>query len=890
VSVQLLLFWCACAALFLLPGALMARPIPVLWSRLGMGERLLPSFLLSAGFLGLIWTLASAFVPTVKFAISLWLGGCVVLAIVALAVGLRRGAREVGADSENVAENEVGAQDDAGAGNEAIGEVPFRPALVAPAGRLPVIGALALCLLALIAMLHEGGSLGYIHDSLDFVAFVNRMLETGRIDIVSGAYRNVEGLGADPRRGAFHVGMAMVCELTQTRADAMWRSLPVVLVPLSLWVFFASMRRILESAPAAFFALLFLVATTLFQPDRFLHNLAYASRLGWVYSWVAVWGVALFLDADRTDKTRPLDWSRSARRERGVVGRGALLLAALAPAILIAIHVLSAAQCLISLAAFCWVWAFSRKEPRPVRRRLAFLPLWALVFLLPGLALKLMSSFSAENPLFDHPQGLLYLWDHVPMLAPGHLVSWFGWPGLLGSLLVIPLLPRMLQRRDFAYVIGGTAIAAIVLLNPVAVLVIERFKAHSLLFRIMLVVPFFATLGIYAAWSLRRLRDDPPGRRWVPPLLFLLLASVFLTLNAREAARFFSVPEFRRGPWIESQPLLRGLEFLERKEGEPQVVVSDPITSYQIPAYSRHYAIAPFNQHSSPADDRAIERIYDAHAIGNAYVPLAKTVELLRKYDADYVLINQSFPRYVKFYYTFIAPESWPAELAKFTGSPEIFEPVYGVSGIHLFRFHDPGPGTQFAVTENPYELLTAEEADGWSARDLTRRLGIQPVEVQSAGGLEMLGVVWDTTAFRAGDYVKVRSFWRRRGPRPTLPLEAFYRVSTTYPSPLFDHPWIGKPYRRFYEKRAGLTYRFGRMHQPLERFFPPFLWEAGAVYWDEFWIPAPRHAAPGAYEVSVKLNEVPYTPNFRLTDFFRVEDSLEGQPIGRIEILPPLE
>lgn len=888
MSLQLLPFWCACAALLLLPGALLARPIPVLWSRLGPGERVLPSFLLSAGFLGLIWTLAAAIRPTVSCALALWSGGCALLAVIALAVGLAR--LRAGRRDLNAAPPETNADpgEDFPDGEES--DDALRPALPAPTGWIPVIGALVLCLLALIAMLHEGGSLGYIHDSLDFVAFVRRMLESGRIDIVSGAYQNLEGLGPDPRRGAFHVGMAMVCMVTGTPADVMWRSLPVVLVPISLWVFFTSTRRILESAPAAFFALLFFVATTLFQPERFLHNLAYASRLGWVYSWVAVWAVSLFLDADRTDKSRPLDWSRSARRERGVVGRGALVLAALGPPILVAVHVLSAVQCLISLAAFCWVWAFSRQEPRPVRRKLALLPVWTAFALLPALALKMMRSFGADNPIFNHPQGLLYLWDHVPVLAPAHLTAWFGWPGLLGSLLVIPLIPRMLQRRDFAYVIGGTAIGAIVVLNPIAVLVLERFKAHSLLFRVMLVVPFFATLGIYAAWSLRRLRDDRPGRRWILPVLFLLLASVFLTLNVREATRFFSVPEFRRGPWIESQPLLRALDFLERRETEPQVVVSDPITSYQIPAYSRHYAIAPFNQHSSPADDRAIERIYDAHAIGNAYVPLDQTIRLLRKYDADYVLLNQSFPRYVKFYYTFISPEAWPGELAKFTNAPQLFESIYDRDGIRLFRFHDPGPGASFPAIDNPYQLLTAEETDGLSAVDLTRRLGIEPVEVPSVGGLELLGVVWDSTTFRAGDYAKVRSFWRRRGPPPTLPIEAFYRVSTEYPSALFDNRWIGKPYRRFYEKRVGLTYRFGRVHQPLEAFFPPFLWEPGAVYWDEFWIPVPRHAAPGGYEVAVNLHEVPYTPNFRLTDFFRLEDSLEGDFIGRIEIVPPLE
>ncbi|MCA9727823.1 MAG: hypothetical protein KC729_09085 [Candidatus Eisenbacteria bacterium] len=859
MSLQLLLFWASCLALFLLPGALVARSIPVLWSRLSPGERLLPAFLLSAGYLGLVWVLGSLIRPTVDFSLGLWAAGCVILIPVT-----EWWRRRTGASARR--------------------RTPLPP----PAGNLALLAALALCGISIWATLHEGGSLGYIHDSLDFVSFVRRMLETGRIDIVSAAYRNTEGMGPDPRRGAFHLGMAMVCAASGIAPDAMWRSLPVVLVPLSLWIFFASTRRILESAPAAAFALLFFVGTTLFEPDRFLQNLAYASRLGWVYSWVGVWAVALGLDADRTDKSRPPDWSRHARAVRGLVGRGALVLAVLGAPILVAVHVLSAVQYLISLAAFCWTWALSRREPRPLRRRLALLPLAAGAALVPALFFKVMGSYSAANPIFDHPQGLLYLWDQVPLLAPQRMAAWFGWPGLLAVLLVIPMFPRVRVRRDFAYVVSGTVIGALILLNPLAVMILERFKAHSLLFRVLFVVPHFATLGIYTAWSLRRLRDDRPSWRWAAPIAFLALIGLFLTFNVREATRFFSEPAFRRGPWMESQPLRRALAFLSESESEPRVVASDPITSYQIPAYSRHYAIAPFNQHSSPADDRAVERIYDALAILNAYVPMDRTLRLLRDYRVDYVLVNQSFPRYVKFYYTFIAPEAWPGELAKFTQLPEVFEPVYSEDGIHLFRFHDPGPGFHYPPPRNPYVMIPAEEAGALDRATLATRLGVEPASVPPIEGLEMIGVAWTQRTFTAGDYVKIRSYWRRTGPPPTLPVEAFFRLATDYPSPLFENPWFGKPYRRFYEKKVGLTYRFGRLHEPLEESFPTFLWEPGAVYWDEFWIPAPRHAAPGEYQVAVKLYEVPYAPNYYLTDFLRVNDSLEGVEIGRVELVPP--
>lgn len=850
------LFWFSSAALLLLPGALLAWLFPALGPRLSPGERVLPAALLSAGYLGLVWSVSLAIRPTIEFALGVWLGGTVVLGILALFSHRRRGKRVF-------------------------------PRLEAASGKGAVLLTCIFILLAEVAVFREGGSLGYIHDSLDFVAFVRRMLESGRIDLVSAAYADTEALGADPRRGAFHLGMALVCLSSGVDPVTMWRVLPTFLVPLALWIFFVTTRRLFGSGVIGAAAVFFLAGIKIFESEGFLLNLAYASRLGWVYSWIGIWAVALFLDAERTDKSPPSDWTEWNPSKR-LASRAVVGLAVAGAPILVGVHVLSAVQYLVGLGAFCWTWMFSRREPRPVRRWLLLLPLLGAAALLPALLIKMAGSYSAENPIFDHPQGLLYLWDGAAVLAPGHLSAWLGWPGLLGILLVIPLAPRMLEQRGFAYLVGSTVVAALILLNPLAVGVIEKAKAHSVLFRVLLIVPFFQTLGLYLVWAIRRLRDERTWRRWVLPVLFLLLTATISTLHMRQAIAFFQVPEHRRGPWLESQPLLRALEFLHESEAEPQVVVADPMTSYQIPAYTRHYAIAPFNQHSSPADDRAVERIYDVQAVLSPYVSAERTDDILSRYEADFVLLNHSYPRYVKFYYTYIETQVFPEERAKFERRPDHFERIYDREGIVIFRVLHPAPTATLGAepeTRTPFQVLSAAEAAGQSAEVLARRLGIDPVILPPVGGLELIGVVWDTTRFVTGDYVKVKSYWRRNGPPMVLPVEAFFRLEAQFPNDHFLNPWYGKPYRRYFEKTNGVTYRFGRMHAPLEGIFPPPLWDEGAVYWSEYALPIPRHAVPGEYEVGVKLMELPYSPNYRLTDYLRVRDSLEGTPIRTITI-----
>ncbi len=741
-----------------------------------------------------------------------------------------------------------------------------------------------------VVMIRDGGSLGFVHDSLDFVAFVRRMLETGRIDILSGAYANTEGMGADARRGAFHFGMTLVCAVTRVDPTEMWRWLPSFLSPLAIWIFFAAFRRVLNSARSAGLAVFFFTASLLFAPEHFLHNLAYASRLGWIYSLVGLWAVALFLDIEQTDRTPPGGWKAYALppHKPGRPGKIPALLTALGGAILLGVHVLSAAQYIYSVAAFAWVRAWSRRDPRPVRRWLWLLPIGALAAALPFLALKLLQSYSTANPFFDHTQGLLYVFGDAAVLMPDRIAAWFGWPGVLALILIVPLIPRILESRAITFLVGSTLASLLVLFNPVATAIIEKAGAHSLLFRMLYVFPLYPILGFYGDWALRRLTDPIQAWRRVLAVAYLGLLAVFCFMELRSAQTFLSKPSYFLSAWSESVALRDALQKLERLDTQSGVVLADPVTSYQIPAFSHFHAVAPLHQHSSPSDDRAGERMRHVRAALNPFVSMDETLRILRQYDVHYVLLNHSFPGYVREYMAFIQPEAFETERVKFDSQPSVFRPVLEEAGIIVYLFQDPGPEFQDPGIVNPYLILRPEQTEGLSAEEICGVFGAEPLGMDPVEGLEPLGIVWNAPAFETGDYVKVTTYWRRTGPPRDLPVESFYRFETQFPNERFYHPLTGKPYRRWYEQRNGVTYRFGRFHRPLEGIFPSFLWEEGAVYEDEFWIPIPRHAAPGLYKASIKLQVQPFSPNLRLADYFNVRDSLDGYPVGEVRIMRP--
>jgi hypothetical protein len=860
-----LLFWGVCVGLFLLPGALIARRLPGLWHHLAPGERLLPAFLLSAGVGGVVTSLAMLLRPRLSFTILVWAIVTLLLLLWNLWPVFRRSARAAKA-GERVVEGR------AREAEEALREADRTQRGAEGAERIATGRGIWLSVAACLvfgwaAMMIDGGSLGFIHDSLDFAAFVNRMLQTNSIDLVSGAYPATIDLSPDPRRGVFHVVAAVLCRLSGVSATEMWRVFPTFLVPLALGIFFMTTRQLLRSSTVALFSLLFLIAGTFFTGHHFINNLAYASRLGWVYSWIGLWSVARYRDVG----PRP--------------GRAAYALAILCAPILVGIHVLAGLQYLIALGALAWAWALVKQdagEVRANRRGLAWLPLLATGALLPFLLITVARSYSTANPLFDHAQGLMFLSGRWAVMEPQAFVRWLGPPGLLAVLLALPLIPGFRRDDARAYLVGSTFVPLLILFNPVIIRPLEAMHGHSLLYRVMLIVPHFQLLGWYVVWSGRQLKLRAGGARTLAAALLLLAIAGMVGQQILTGAQLRARTGTSRVGWQEMPALQAAFAFLDREAREP------------VPAFSRHYAMTAFGQHASPADAHALERIQDAQAALNPYVSLARTHALLRKYAVRYVLLNHRFMSTEVQFCTVIDPRTFSDQRAKFAGHPESFEDVYAADGVWVFRVREPsgtGPAESDHIS-NPFLLTDTAAATATGeggVRDGTAR-GLARSRAECGGisrdGINLIAATFDsTTALQRGGTLEIASYWRRSMPAVGLPTLAFVRLETELPGRLGRSPLLGRLYRKYVEMRRGTTYRFGAEREPLGGAFPAFLWEPNAIYCDTLAVRVPRHAQPGRYTVRLQLLEATAAPNLYLRDLFTLRDSRDGPIIGTIEI-----
>ncbi len=703
---------------------------------------------------------------------------------------------------------------------------------------------LGIAALSFVLVSKEGGSLGPVHDSLDFVAFVNETLQTGELAPDSPIYKGDPGLPSDPRRGSFHTQVTAICWLSGASPADGWRWLPRLLVPLTI-LGLAAMLRAWLGARVAWVGTLLFFATTFFTLDRFIQNIGYASRFGWVIGWAGLLALA-----------RGLEERLLGRRREGLA---LLAVAAVAPAILVFVHLLSGAQTALALgcgAVAVWV---DRNATREQRRDTLITLAVAGVLLLATLAFRLGTGKGVANPLFDHLYGVMMVAPGWPVLLPGYLMERFSWAGVAGAFLGLLLLPLARRDRAAGFLAFSTAIPLLILFFPPIVRIMIDAHAHSMLFRVILTIPFAATLAYCALAGIARLRgsggtQERDGKRLLSKAIGVAtLAVIALGLAGQFASirSSWAIPERRRAEYSENQALVRALEFIESAYPNVQTVLSDPLSSYSIPAYTKHDAVAPYNQHSSPTDPSVDDRIRDVQEALNGRVGMARTFEVIRRYHVNLILLNQSFARFTSSYYSFVTPIAYEEQLAKFDRAPEYFRKIYVGGGIRVYAVRDPGPDAALpGDPPNPDRIPDP---------------GTPPI--LASGPVELIGFDIVREPTRPGEPFSINVTWRRTGEPYELPVVCEVKVQNQAQPRAYDRAILGRIEAYADERKSGKVWRFGRTFHPLQTFYPDFLWEPGEAYKDVFWIRVPPNTRPGVHDVYIRLDREPYAPVMRLDE-----------------------
>lgn len=897
--------WLAIAAVWVLFGSgwltveLMGTGLP-----LNRRERLVAGFVLSAAWVGLLQALVLATTGRLTTVLHglLFLTLGQVLLLGAKRLDVRRVSKRAAAER---AKEPKGSEGPAHPGSTEVGETREPPPSNPFSGEsLPTEppwarwGLPALLLLSALIMLVMGGRLGFIHDSLDVVAYVREVQVTDSILPETSVYSPDPLPGPDPRRGTFHTQLALIARASGVDETDVWRLLPVLLVPMALLALYLLTLEIVASPAIALLSALLFAWMGILSAENFLQNIGYASRIGWIAGWVG--------------------WLAAHRYLRLGSWKLAFLAVLTAPA-LMGVHILSSAQYLAVLG--CLTLAVWLSAPKGLWKRALAITALGVLVTLPFLAGRLLTSYDILNPIFSHPQGLMYLGGGWATMHPGEVLRILGVPGLCAAGFSLLLWKQRRFMRGAAVLFVAAWVPLLVVVFPPTLMLLEHFHAHSLTFRLLLIIPTSTVL----AWAvLRALGDLRARKRLVASLGILAVTTLSLYLHSEAALGRWTLSPSRRAAWEEQEGLVKALSWLEQTDAEPRVILTDPLTSYAIPAYTQHHTVAPFHQHSSPTDSSALTRMEDAQAALNGFVGIRETCRILDRYRVDVVLLNQGFRRIQSHFGMFLSPLVYDIQRVKFGAYPGLFSKMYEDSDIIIYSYAGGGfikkyvqgesaisdslvpedsmpPDSLWAVRETPAAgtLLGIDLPPGGGAPGDTLVVRVQdpplPYHVRNTwgregpslfegGGVELLGMD-EPVPVRAGAPLRLAYYWRAKE-RPPLPVECVVMLSLDPPAGYLRFPL--QPFlRRIWEAGSGEVYRFGMTHMPLQNFYPPFLWEPGEVYYDVVFLWIPPMAVPGRYEIHLKTRPKAFTDNWEIVDMIWDEGSLVGPAIAEVEILP---
>jgi hypothetical protein len=281
------------------------------------------------------------------------------------------------------------------------------------------------------------------------------------------------------------------------------------------------------------------------------------------------------------------------------------------------------------------------------------------------------------------------------------------------------------------------------------------------------------------------------------------------------------------------------------------------------------------DQHSSPNDPLALERILQARDALDPHATWARTREIVAARGVTAIALNGRFPEVPRLDYWAPSPAWFRAARARLDAEPRAFR-----------RVHDTG---DFAVYVIDPAALAALEGGGAPRPYVTRRDPAAP------GGLAPMGEgLPDLASFALsapeaapGETLTAVCTWVATRPLPAGSYKVALRFDRALPPDFRAPAWLAKPARKLYESRAGERYRFRVDHLPVHGAYGPDLWRADEAIADSVRVAVPGDVAPGDYEVQVKMLREPHYPNFRFADFFLDRDYYTGPAVGRLRVRP---
>ena len=707
--------------------------------------------------------------------------------------------------------------------------------------------ALAL-LLAVVAVARHGPPLTCLTDSPDHLGTIRRMLVSGDPFPRDAFFRDAGPAGADPRKGLWHPCVALVCALAHADPVDAWHALAAILAALAVLTASGFAFRLggWFAAAAGAWAML----------------LGYGGGLGTQYLGEAVFATKLADQLALATAAALLDdlELRSPRSRLAVAG---LALGT------IFTHVFGSIQFAVTFGALGLGFLVRDRAWSSPLARLTVTSLACAAVAAPYLAWRTHGAYAPVNPIHTEAQGLLTLAHGVRIVSVGALWDWLGPLWLLFPLSLLWWV-RAVREPAVLYLLTTTlAVTTLMFVPPVVALLEPRLG--YLLMRL----PWLLPIGPAAAFAAARAEAAWRARRPLGALAPAVLLAVTFVGPLADAAHAFTGGPSRMALATTDIRLWRdALTWMDRGLPEGSVVLSDPATSYSIPAFTRHWVTALADQHSSPNDPLALTRILDARDALDPYAPWARTAQVVARWGATAIALNGRFPEPPPLDYWAPARDWYDAARARLDRAPAAFERVYDSNRFTVYVIHRDA---------------LARLDDGARPRPFVRaRVSGDPALEIGPGLPRLVSFRLDPARAARGDTLLGRIEWRAPRPLPPGSYSVAVRFDRALPEDVPRSPQaVSKLWRKAVERVRHERYRFRADHLPTDGDFGVDRWGADEVVRDPFRVVVPDDIAPGEYAVRVIMVRHPHYPNIDLRDLLSDDDFLNGLAVDRLQIAP---
>lgn len=707
----------------------------------------------------------------------------------------------------------------------------------------------AFMLLAVLFTSTLSGEMGPGTDAFDHLATIREIRDTGELFPLTTSYKYPEAPLPDPRKGLFHAGLAAMCVYTGLDPVEVWIWLPRALLPVALLVVVCLGRVLTGSVAGGVISAVLWLCCFGGPGSRLPVQVGYAHNVSEIASWVLILMLVKYAGGGR----------------RRLVAFSAVGLAACC-FIHISVVVLTLAAWGCFLAAAVVLGGEYRCSLGGAIGRAGLL--W-LVLAVPAATTKALMSYAPANPIQLQSQNLLYFTDSLYVVNPMWIYSWLGTPGVLSVVLAVWLAFQRVEAPRRLYLVGASVIPVLVVLNPLLVPAFYSVVGY-LVERFTWVVPYPYMLTLALLFSFNRLRRS--GGRTSKLVAGAMALVVVGSVSGTAASRYAG----HRASSASYEDWLPALEYLREEVKEPAVVASDMLTSYSIPAFTKHHIVSTLHQHGSPNDPGGVDRVVALIEIMNPYADPAVLKRKLKDREVDFMLVNRTFDRRIRLYFTEVVPSLLDKLDRRLREHPEVFRKVFTEGELSLYAvdraaLDDWSPEPTGGA---PYTLDPGEEIRGG------------PVGEVFEESIELVSVDIGADSAERGDELGITCYWRTVINKPSfdLPWVVQIRIQRDYHKGVLYSPSFSKVYRRALEFVTGERFRWRQSHLPAEGVFPPLMWGEATIV-DKAGIRIPGWMKPGEYEVTVSIGREPVYPTFRLRDFLRDDDRYSGVTVGTVEV-----